>query len=164
MNKILGCVLTVLLISLTSEAQVSRYIIKFKDKATNPFNISNPSAYLSQKAIDRRIKYAIVIDSTDLPVTPRYIDSIRLSGSVTILNTSKWLNAVSIQTTDAAALTKINGLPFVKSVSGIALRIAGSTASSNTSRQTAVSTRQQAGRGFKIQDSRREADPSPSPG
>jgi len=124
MKKISGCLLTVLVLTLSSQAQVSRYIIKFRDKATNPFSLTNPSAYLSQKAIGRRTRYSIAIDSSDLPVTPRYVDSIRLAGSVTILNVSKWMNAVSIQTTDNAALAKINGLPFVKSVSGVALRVA----------------------------------------
>lgn len=123
MKKFFGCLLTVLALVQTSEAQVSRYIIRFKNKGTNPYSLSNPSAYLSQRAIDRRTRYSITIDSTDLPVTPRYIDSVRLAGAVTILNTSKWLNAVSIQTNDAAALSKINSFSFVQSVSGVAPRV-----------------------------------------
>lgn len=126
MKKLFGCLLTVWTLSLTSEAQISRYIIRFKDKGVNPYSFNNPSAYLSQRAIDRRTSYSIAIDSTDLPVTPRYIDSVRLAGPVTILNASKWLNAVSIQTTDNAALAKINSFPFVQSVSGIALRTSSS--------------------------------------
>ena len=105
-----------------SYAQFSRYIIKLRDKGTNPFAISNPIQYLSQRSVDRRTRYGISIDSTDLPVTPRYIDSIRLAGAVTILNVSKWLNQVAIQTTDAAALTKIAGFPFVVSTGPIAAR------------------------------------------
>ena len=122
MKRILGCLVAVWALSLTSEAQLSKYIIKFRDKGSNSFSFSNPAAYLSQKAIDRRTRYSIAIDSSDLPVTVRYLDSIRLSGTVTILNVSKWLNAVSIQTTDAAALAKIRTFPFVQVVSGIALR------------------------------------------
>lgn len=102
----------------------SRYLVRFKDKATNPYSLANPSQYLSQRAIDRRTKYSIALDSTDLPVTSRYIDSIRLAGNVTILNVSKWLNQVSIQTTDATALAKINSFPFVQSSSPIASRLA----------------------------------------
>jgi len=124
MKRILGCLVAVWALSLPSEAQLSRYIIKFKDKGSNPFSINNPAVYLSQKAIDRRTRYSIAIDNSDLPVTARYLDSIRLSGTVTILNVSKWLNAVSIQTTDAAALAKISTFPFVQAVSGIALRTA----------------------------------------
>ena len=131
MKRIVGCVLTLLALTQVSEAQVSRYIVKFKDKGSNPFSLNNPSAFLSQRAISRRTKYSISIDSTDLPVTPRYIDSVRLSGTVSILCISKWLNGVAIQTSDAAALAKINALPFVKSVSGAALRTANSAIYNN---------------------------------
>ena len=105
-----------------SYAQFSKYIIRLKDKGTNPFSISNPSAYLTARSIQRRTKYGIAIDSTDLPITPRYIDSIRLAGAVVILNSSKWLNQVAIQTTDAAALAKIASFPFVLSSGPIAAR------------------------------------------
>lgn len=127
MKRFALCLLTILTLVQTNEAQVSRYIIRFRDKGSNPYTLNNPSAYLSQKAIDRRTKYSIAIDSTDLPVTPRYIDSIRLAGNVTILNASKWLNSVSIQTSDANALAKINSFAFVQSVSGAALRTNNST-------------------------------------
>ena len=105
-----------------SYAQFSKYIIRLKDKGTNPFSISNPIQYLTQRSINRRTRQNIIIDSTDLPITPRYIDSIRLAGAVTILNSSKWLNQVAIQTTDAAALAKINSFPFVLSTGPIAAR------------------------------------------
>jgi serine protease AprX len=98
----------------------SRYIVKFKNKGTSPFSIANPSAYLGPRALQRRARYNIAIDSLDLPVTPRYIDSVRQAGAVTILNSSKWLNEVTIQTTDAAALVRINNLPFVLSATGVA--------------------------------------------
>ena len=103
-------------------AQFSRYIIKIKNKNSNSFSISNPLQFLSQRSIDRRNRYSIKYDETDLPITLSYIDSIRLSGNVTILNTSKWLNQVCIQTTDAAALNKINNFSFVLSASPIAAR------------------------------------------
>jgi serine protease AprX len=110
-----------------SHAQ-NRYLIKFKDKATNPFSISNPAAYLSPRALQRRARYNILIDSLDLPVTPRYIDSVRLAGFVTILNSSKWLNQVTIRTTDPLALAKINSFPFVISFTAIASRSNTTTA------------------------------------
>lgn len=97
----------------TSNAQFSKYIIRFKDKGGTPFSISNPSQFLSARSIARRTRQNITIDSTDLPITPRYIDSVRSAGSVIILNRSKWLNQVCIQTTDAAALAKINSFSFV---------------------------------------------------
>ncbi len=127
MLKTIQILVLVLSCSVTGYSQSGRYIIELKDKAFNTFSITDPSAYLSQKAVLRRIKYNISIDSTDLPVTGRYLDSIRLSGAVTILNTSKWLNQVAIQTSDAVALAKINNFPFVKSTTGSAAFAAAGT-------------------------------------
>jgi hypothetical protein len=98
-----------------TKAQFSKYIIRFKNKTGTPFSINNPSQFLSAKSIQRRTRQNISIDETDLPVNPAYIDSVRLAGVVTILNKSKWLNQICIQTADNAALAKINKLPFVLS-------------------------------------------------
>src|SRR6188472_710865 len=107
-----------------TRAQFTRYIIKLRDKGGSPFSLSTPTAYLSQRAIDRRTRYGITIDSTDLPITPSYITQIGNINNVAILNVSKWLNSISIQTTDANAITAINALPFVQSVTGMAARVA----------------------------------------
>lgn len=106
----------------SSDAQYSRHIVRLTDKGSNTFSLSSPSAYLGPRALERRARHGISIDSTDLPVTARYIDSIRLAGNVTIINVSKWLNQVAIQTTDAAALTKISSFPFVAGISPVAAR------------------------------------------
>ncbi|HTN05452.1 S8 family serine peptidase [Agriterribacter sp.] len=106
-------------------AQSSRYIIVLKNKNNNPYSLSNPSQYLSLKAIERRTRQQIAIDSSDLPVNPAYLNSIRNAGTLSILNVSKWLNQVLIQTTDPAALQNINGFSFVQSVAGIAARTSG---------------------------------------
>ena len=119
MKKYLPLLFLSMIFFQNSHAQFSRYIIKLKDKGSNPFSLTNPAQYLSQRAIDRRTRFNIAIDSTDLPVTPNYIDSIRLAGAVIILNTSKWLNQVAIKTTDAAALAKINSFSFVVSTAPI---------------------------------------------
>src|SRR5687768_4959813 len=116
-RKIVFCFLLILFAdNVKAQTQPTRYLVKFKNKAGNPFSLTNPSAYLSQRSIDRRTRYSIDLDSTDLPVTPQYIDSIKSVPNVTVLNVSKWLNQVSIQTTDAAnALSAINSFSFVLS-------------------------------------------------
>ncbi|HRO44426.1 S8 family serine peptidase [Agriterribacter sp.] len=106
-------------------AQSSRYIIVLKDKNNNPYSLHNPAGYLSAKSVERRTRQQITIDSSDLPVNPAYLDSIYNAGTVSILNVSKWLNQVLIQTTDPAALQNINGFSFVHAVSGIAPRVSG---------------------------------------
>ena len=105
-----------------SKAQLTRYIVRFADKSNNPYSISQPSAFLSPRALERRTRHGIAINQTDLPVSPGYIDSVRLSGNVTILNSSKWLNQVAIQTSDSAALVRISQFPFVLNTQAIASR------------------------------------------
>ncbi len=109
-------------VTLAADAQFTRYLVKFKNKANNNFTLSNPGQFLSQRALDRRQRYGIALDSADLPVTQSYLDQLAAVPNVTILNSSKWLNQVSIQTTDANAIVSINAMPFVESVSGIAAR------------------------------------------
>ena len=108
------------LIFTQAQSQLIRYIVKFKDKGGNSFQLSNPAAFLSNKAIERRTRYGISLDSTDLPVTQKYIDSLKNVPNVTVMNISKWMNQVSIQTNDPAAIQKINSFPFVLVTSPIA--------------------------------------------
>ncbi|HYC29156.1 MAG TPA: S8 family serine peptidase [Chitinophagaceae bacterium] len=109
--------------TLMASAQYQRHIVQFTDKKGTEGTIANPTAYLSAKAIDRRTKQSIAIDSTDLPISKSYLDSIRSIPNVTILNQSKWLNQILIRTSDAAALARINSFPFVKANTPIAPRI-----------------------------------------
>jgi len=113
-----------LLLTDLAQAQFTRYIVYFKNKGNSSFTLAAPQVYLSQRALDRRTRYGIAIDSADIPVTPTYINQVDNIANVTILNASKWLNAITIQTSDAAAISAINSLPFVQSVSGIASRMA----------------------------------------
>jgi serine protease AprX len=105
------------------QAQYNRHIIQLTDKKGTLHSLANPSTYLSAKAIERRSKQKIGIDSTDLPVSAAYLDSIRKVPNVTVLHVSKWLNQVLIRTTDPAALARINAWPFVKKTSAVAPRI-----------------------------------------
>jgi len=122
MKKNLPLFIVLIVATSVSQAQFTRYVVKLKNKGGTPFTLSNPLAYISQKAIDRRVRYGIALDSTDLPVTPSYVTQIRNVPNVTLLNVSKWLNAVTIQTSSAAAITTINGFSFVQSVTGVAAR------------------------------------------
>lgn len=98
-----------------------RYVIEFTDKNGSPFSTSDPAAFLSQRAIDRRIRYHIPVTENDLPVNPAYISQVEDLG-VKVLNRSKWLNSISIETEDSALLAAVNALPFVKSSYPVALR------------------------------------------
>ena len=103
-------------------AQYTRHIIELNDKKGTIHSLSNPQTFLSPECITRRKQFNIAIDSTDLPVSTIYLDSILKTGKVEILNTSKWLNQVLIKTSDMAALNKISKFPFVKKKSPVANR------------------------------------------
>jgi len=121
MRKILFTSLALFCFGFT-HAQYSKYIIKFTNKTGTSGTLNNPSAFLSTKSIARRTRYNIGYDSTDLPVTVKYLDSLKAAGAVSVISYSKWLNQVLISTTDAAALLKINKLSFVQSSKPASLR------------------------------------------
>lgn len=101
--------------SLLSQVSPDKYWVRFTDKDNSPFSISNPGEFLSQRAIDRRIHFGIPVVENDLPVNPQYIEGVENTG-VTVLTVSKWMNSVTIYTTDPVALDAVSQLPYVLSV------------------------------------------------
>lgn len=93
-----------------------KYFVAFTDKNDSPYSFQNPEAYLSERAIERRERYNIPVDIHDLPVNPQYIEAVANIG-VEIINPTKWLNGVTIFTTDPSKISQIESLPFVLSVS-----------------------------------------------
>jgi hypothetical protein len=93
----------------------SYFWVQLKDKKGTAYQISKPEAFLSQRAIDRRIRQHIAIDSTDIPVSGVYLDTLKKRG-LEIFHTSKWLNGVTVRIGDTAQIRKIAALPFVASV------------------------------------------------
>jgi serine protease AprX len=89
------------------------YYIEFTDKNNNPFSLSDPGAFLSEKAIARRHNQGISLSENDLPVTPSYLDSIRAAGA-TVLNVSKWFNAATIKVESDTVLSRIARFAFVQ--------------------------------------------------
>ena len=89
------------------------YVVFLKDKNNSPYSISNPSEFLTTKSIERRQRYSIGFDISDLPVNPSYIEQIKSMGG-NVKYASKWLNGVVIIGGDN--LNAINSLPFVKEI------------------------------------------------
>ena len=92
-----------------------KYRLILKDKGTSAYSISKPSEFLSARAIERRRKRNIPVDETDLPISADYIKAIKQIGGV-IVAQSKWLNTVSVNTSDEFLVDKYKALPFVKDV------------------------------------------------
>lgn len=89
-----------------------KYRISLKDKATTTYSLDLPEDFLSEKAIARRQKQNLPIDSTDLPVCRKYIDEICQQG-VNIVMTGKWENFVTVSCNDSTLIDRIAALPFV---------------------------------------------------
>lgn len=91
-----------------------KYRISLKDKAATTYSLKHPEKFLSEKAIARRKKQNLPVDSTDLPVCKQYVDEIRRQG-VTVLVTGKWDNFVTVSCNDSTIIDRIAALPFVRS-------------------------------------------------
>lgn len=141
--------LTLLLFFLSIAISYSQtyHLVKFSDKNGNGYDISNPSAFLTQRAIDRRNRQGIAIDNKDLPITQDYINQVRAKGA-TILNRSRWYNSVTVLVNDSAVLDSIATLSFVSGIGDIEKRKSlfetedkwGETFSKSTSNITLKST------------------------
>jgi subtilisin family serine protease len=90
------------------------YWVQFSDKTGTPFLIDHPEQFLSQRAIDRRIRQHIEIDESDLPVSPVYLDSLRSLG-FNVLHSSKWLNGATIFIPDTIPSNKLADQAFISS-------------------------------------------------
>jgi hypothetical protein len=89
--------------------------VYFKDKPSEISFLAAPTSMLSQRAIDRRARYRIPLDSRDVPVELSYINQIKNQNGITVLAKSKWLNALHIQGTQIDINNLLN-LTFVASV------------------------------------------------
>ncbi|MFI5221375.1 MAG: S8 family peptidase [Bacteroidia bacterium] len=96
-----------------------RYWVTFKDKDSS-FSVSRPQEFLSAKAIARREKFKIPVTASDLPVNKSYVAAVSAKG-FKILHTSRWLNAITVQTVRKSFVDSLSVLPFVSSVKFIGL-------------------------------------------
>ncbi|MDB4728467.1 S8 family serine peptidase, partial [Saprospiraceae bacterium] len=100
--------------NLVFSQNLKKFWVTFTDKDSSSFDISQPSEYLSPRALERRANQNIPISENDLPVNDNYLLELKKLG-VNIHNTSKWLNASSIVATDSI-VALIKDLSFVDTV------------------------------------------------
>ena len=101
-----------------------RYTLK--DKQGSPYAIAHPSRFLSHKSIERRKRQGLELDSTDLPVSSRYLRQIektsaetiremkKRSAEWTIIGTSRWNNTVLVRANDTTILQRIAALDCMR--------------------------------------------------
>lgn len=95
--------------------KVYKYRVYLTDKQGTEYSIENPQTFLSERAIERRNRQRLPIDSTDLPVSGTYLKELATLG-IRIVTTSKWNNTVVLEMKDTLLMDKVADMPFVKEV------------------------------------------------
>lgn len=89
------------------------YRVSLTDKRNSPYSLKHPQAFLSDKALERRARQHLALDSTDLPINPAYIDSVKLLGGE-VVSCSRWNNTVLVKVRRHDVMKRIGKLQFVK--------------------------------------------------
>ena len=82
------------------------YRLTLKDKKGTEGSLKHPEYYLSAKALQRRQRQGLTVDSTDLPISATYLQRLK-SQKVEVIGKSKWNNTVLVKTTDDAVLKQL---------------------------------------------------------
>jgi subtilisin family serine protease len=93
----------------------SYFWVGLTDKEDTPYSLSFPEDYLSERALLRREKQNIAIDSLDLPPNPDYIQQV-INLDATLIHSSKWLNGLTVFTKNDSFQVQAARLPFVREV------------------------------------------------
>ena len=112
LHSSLFIVFAVLFYQGVSQIAPNTYYIQFTDKNNSPYSIDHPEEFLSQRALDRRIKQGIVLVENDLPVNPQYMQGLVDAGAL-VLNATKWLNGVTVYTESQTVIDDILSLSYV---------------------------------------------------
>ena len=92
--------------------------VTFTDKGPDVMHkVCNPSSLLSERSLQRRrnvLPADALVDDTDLPVEPFYVEAVRAAGA-SIRQQSRWFNAASV-VASGDQIGTIALLPFVKEV------------------------------------------------
>ena len=103
------------------------YIYRYtlKDKQGSPYSLDHPSRWLSRRSIERRKRQGLSLDSTDLPVSEKYLRAMerqayslarkdrKKPSEWAIIGTSRWNNTVLVRANDTTLLNRLRGLEFV---------------------------------------------------
>lgn len=105
--------LLIVSMSITTWAQGNWWVVLSDKGAEASCQLADPAQFLSPASLALRAEKNIGITSADLPVDPTYVAAIQDLG-YKVQSTSRWLNAVAIQTT--VPPQELNDLPFVKQI------------------------------------------------
>jgi subtilisin family serine protease len=115
MKRTWAILLLAVTLHVSAKQDTLKYRISLTDKAETTYSLQRPEAFLSGKAIARRARQRLAVDSTDLPVCDTYVKAICDKG-VKVIAKGKWENFVTVSCNDTTKMNRIAALPFVRSV------------------------------------------------
>jgi serine protease AprX len=94
------------------DGQFNIFRVSLKDKKGSEHSLKHPERFLSEKSLQRRKKQKLPVDSTDLPLSKKYITKLTKEG-FQIIGGSKWNNTVLVKSAEAYLTPQLAHLPFV---------------------------------------------------
>ncbi|MGJ8684562.1 MAG: S8 family serine peptidase [Nonlabens sp.] len=96
-------------------AQEFHALIYFTDKPNVAASLATPQNILTQKAIQRKARHGIAIDSRDVPMNQNYVAQVKSQPGITYKTQSKWFNCVHVTGLEAD-INALSSLSFVASI------------------------------------------------
>lgn len=112
MRRIILFLVAWVVVGIAQGQTVNKYWVTLRDKAGSMYSLDNPSAFLGPRALERRDRLGIALDSLDLPVSEAYIVALRQAG-FRVQNRSKWLNGVAVFADSTRMAALLDSMPFV---------------------------------------------------
>ena len=91
------------------------YRVYLRDKVGCKFSLSHPDKFLSAKALARRARQHLAVDSTDLPLSARYVGALRKDG-IQVVGGSRWNNTVLVASPTTDIEARLRAYTFVTGV------------------------------------------------
>lgn len=105
-------------LSVSATPILKYYRISLKDKPSASHILSDSSSHLlSARALERRSRQHISLDTLDVPVESAYIKDLQTAGAQ-IKQTSRWANSVLVMADSITAL-RLSQLPFVVQIKAV---------------------------------------------
>ncbi|MBK5194507.1 MAG: S8 family serine peptidase, partial [Proteiniphilum sp.] len=92
-----------------------RFRVYLSDKGESGYSPDEPERFLSERAIERKIRQNVLVDASDFPISPNYFTLVEKTGAKVVTH-SKWLKTLTVEVADSLKINQIISLPFVDSV------------------------------------------------
>jgi hypothetical protein len=110
-NYKFGLVIILLFSGMVQAQPRFKAMLFLNSKQPNAYSVNAPQNFLSNRALARRQRYNIPLTERDLPVSETILANLRSNGA-NIIYTSKWLNAVLVET-DSVQFIQLRNNPNI---------------------------------------------------